>query len=138
MDWPVFFKEELKIGNLNSSVAICTLWTKKDIIHKKIPENKYCVCGNLYTIQGINPMIKNILANPKVRYIILCGSDLMESGKALINLMKNGIDENRKIVGSSGYIDSDIDAELVEKFRKNVKIINMCGKESKILNAINS
>jgi thymidylate synthase len=82
-------------------------------------------------------MIKNILANPRIRYIILCGSDLMGSGKAFISFMKNGIDENGKIIGASGYIDLNIDAKLIEKFREKVKVINMCGREAEIPNIVN-
>jgi thymidylate synthase len=131
-DWPIFFKDQIKIGNLNSSVAICTLWTKKEIIYSKIPNDKYAVCGNLYTIQGINYLIKNILANPKIRYIILCGNDLMKSGEALINLIKYGVDSDKKIVNSFGFIDSSIDLSLIELFRKNVQVIDMRGKEEEI------
>lgn len=132
MDWPIFYGEELKTGNLDSPVGICTLWTKRDMIFKNVPEEKFSVCGNLYTIQGINPMIKNILAKPTIRYIILCGADLMKSGDALINFFNNGIDENKKINGSSGYIDSNVAAEHVEKIRRGVKIVDMRGKENEV------
>jgi len=132
MDWPIFYKDELKLGNPESSVGICTLWTKKEILHSKIPENKYAVCGNLYTIQGINPMLKNILAKPSIRHIILCGADLMRSGDALISFVNSGIDSSRKIIDSSGYIDSNVDMELIEKFRQSVDVIDMRGKESEV------
>jgi len=130
--WPIFYKDDLKISNLDSSIGICTLWTKKDIIFTRLSENKYAVCGNLYTIQGINPMIKNILANPRIRKIVLCGADLMKSGEALINFIKYGIDENRKIINSSGFIDDDINQELVESLRNNIEIIDMRGREREI------
>ncbi len=132
MDWPIFYRDELKIGNTESSVGICTLWTKKEIIHSKVPEKKYFVCGNLYTIQGINPMLKNILAKPQIRHIILCGADLMQSGDALINFVNKGIDGDRKIINSSGYVDSNVDLEIIEKFRQNVNVIDMRGKESEV------
>ncbi len=132
MDWPIFFKTNLKIGNLSSSVAICTLWTKKDQIYSELPEEKYAVCGNLYSVQGVNYIIKNILANPKIRYIVLCGKNLSKSKEALINLIKNGIDENRKIIDSEAYVASNLDLELLNKFRRNVILIDMSGKENEI------
>ncbi|MBI2578751.1 MAG: DUF4346 domain-containing protein [Candidatus Aenigmarchaeota archaeon] len=135
-DWPVFYKDELKIGNLKSSFGICTLWTKKEIIYSKIPEEKYAACGNLYTVQGINPMLKNILANPGIRKIILCGADLTKSGEALINFIRHGIDENRKIVGSSGFIDDNIPDGLIEKLRSNIEILDLRGKENEIIEAL--
>ena len=129
MQWPIFYKNEIEIGN--GSAAVCTLWTKKKIIRSKLNGN-FSVCANLYTIQGINPMIKNILAKPQIRKIILCGADLMKSGVALLNLMKNGIDENRKIIGSSGFVDKNIPLDSLEKFRENVKVIDMRGREKNI------
>ena len=136
MEWPLFFKDDLVLGNLESCVAICTLWTKKDLIVGKIPNEKFSVCGNLYTQSGINYLIKNILANPKIRYIILCGSDLTGSGEALLNFIGRGIDENGKIMGSQAYIDQNIPSDLLEKFRENVKIIDMRGRENQIENII--
>jgi len=136
MEWPIFYKDDLKTGNPESPVAVCTLWTKKEIIHSQIPEEKYAVCGNLYTIQGINPLIKNVLAKPSIRHIILCGADLMKSGEALMNFARNGIDAERKIQSSSGTIDSNIPAELIENFRQNVEIIDMRGREKDIQSKI--
>ncbi|MBI2675130.1 MAG: DUF4346 domain-containing protein [Candidatus Aenigmarchaeota archaeon] len=136
MEWPIFYRDELKLGNPDSSVGICTLWTRKEIIHSKVPENKYAVCGNLYTVQGINPMLKNILAKPTIRYIALCGADLMKSGQALMNFVSSGCDSDRKIIGSSGYIDSNVDPCLIESFRSHVKVIDLRGKEEELPNAV--
>ena len=134
--WPIFFKEQLKIGNLESCVAICTLWSKKETIYEKLSKDSYCVCGNLYTAEGINYLIKNIFSYPKIRYIIVCGKEMNESGTALVNFMEKGIDENRKIMGSNCYIDSNISGELIEKFRSNIKLIDMRGKEDEIAELI--
>ncbi|MFH0890253.1 MAG: hypothetical protein V1836_03905, partial [Candidatus Aenigmatarchaeota archaeon] len=120
-EWPVFFRENLLIGNSNSAIGLCTLWTSKDVIAKSVPSDSYAVCGNLYTVQGINPMLKNILANPAIRVIIICGADLMKSGDAILNFINSGIDVSRKIVGSYGYIDSDIGDDLIEILRKSVR-----------------
>jgi len=136
MDWPLFFKDDLILGNPDSCVAICTLWTKRELITNKISKEKFCVCGNLYTQSGINYLIKNILANPKIRYIILCGSDLTGSGEALLNLVGRGIDDSGKIIGSQAYVDQSIPLNLLEKFRENIKIMDMRGKENQIENII--
>jgi len=137
MEWPVFCRESLKLGG--GRVGICTLWTKKEIIHNALPDDSYAVCGSLYTVQGINPMIKNILAKPDIRRVIVCGADLMKSGEALINFSKNGVEgQERKIIGSPGYVDSNVPMEALEKFRSSVKVVDMRGKESSILSEINS
>jgi len=77
-------------------------------------------------------MIKNILAHPTIRYLILCGVDLNNTSSAIINFMEKGIDENRKIIGHEAYIDSNIPLELIEMLRKNVRLIDMRGKETEL------
>jgi thymidylate synthase len=136
--WPTFYKDLLEIGNLQSPVALCTLWTQKDIICKELPKEKYSICGNLYTAQGINPLLKNILSNPRIRYLIICGKEMNDSGTALLNFMQKGVDENRKIIDSNAYIDSNIDLDLINKIRENVSLIDMRGKEDEIPRLIDS
>lgn len=135
-EWPIFYRDELKIGNSDNPVALCTLWTRKEIVSNDIPEKSYALCGNLYTVQGINPLIKNVLAKPSIRYIVLCGADLMKSGDALVSFFSNGIDSNRKIVGASGRIDSNIPEEHLEKIKHQVEIIDMRGHEKEMPESI--
>ncbi len=121
MHWPIFYADVLKSGNPASHVGICTLWTEQEKIVNSIDKSKYCVAGNLYSSYGVNAMIKNIFANPKIRYVILCGADLSGSGNALIRVMSGDMEGIR--------IDSNITPELLEKFRTNVKVVDMRGKE---------
>ncbi len=136
MDWPVFFRENLLIGSGSSAIGICTLWTSKDVIAGRVSPDHYAVCGNLYTVQGINPMLKNILANPNIRVIVICGADLMKSGNAMLNFIANGIGADRKIVGSYGYIDSDIGDDLIGILRKSVRVVDMRGRENELAGEI--
>jgi thymidylate synthase len=62
----------------------------------------------------------------------VCGSDLMKSGDALVSLFKNGVDKSRKIIESSGILDSDIDVSYIEKIRQNVQLIDMRGREGEV------
>ena len=78
--WPLYYRDELIVGNPKSNVAICTLWTKKELF-LDLPKEEFTVIGNLRTTYGINPLIKNILANPRIRYIVVCGEDLMKTGE---------------------------------------------------------
>ena len=137
MEWPIFFRDSLKTGNKDSNVAICTLWTEKKKILKNVSDEKYNICGNLYNANGINYIIKNVLANPLIRYIVLCGRDLRFSGEAFANFMRNGIDEKGSIIGGFGNIDMNIGKENIEKFRENVELIDMRGKEGEIESRIN-
>lgn len=136
MPWPIYFKDNLIIGNPESQVGICALWSEKNSFVQDMDKNKFSLCGNLYTTEGINYIVKNILANPRIRHIFLCGADLMKSGDALMNFLEKGVDENGKIHDSRGFISKSIKNEFLKNFRKNVKVIDLRGKEEKLKNEI--
>ncbi len=127
--WPIYFKDKLVIGNQNSSLAIATLWTPKEMVLNKIDKNDFLVMGQLYTKKGINYLVRNILAKPQVTKLILIGNDLMGSGVGLKNLIKYGIDENYKVINDDFYIEKEISLEAINDFRENVKIIDHIGIE---------
>lgn len=129
---PIFFKKSLIVGNLENNVVICTLWSKKEVFVDKLEKDKYCIIGNLYTTDGISYLFKNILANPVINYLIVCGKDLNRSGDALISFFEKGIDEKRKIIGSNAYLHSNIPLELIQVIRENIKIIDLRGREKKL------
>ena len=130
-DWPIYFKNNLYIGDPESNVGVATLWTKKELIGETLDKSKYNLVGQLYSKKGINYIIRNILANPTTRTIIVCGSDLSGSGQALVNLIEKGIDAENKIIGvSDAYIEKEIPAEAIEAFRKNVKVIDLREEQS--------
>lgn len=122
--WPICHKERLILGNPNSNTGICTLWTLKESF-AGLPKEKYSMIGNLYTSYGINPMLKNILANPRIRNIIVCGADLNRTREILSNFVEKGTDDNYKIIGSEAYIDKTIPKEAIEKLRANLRVINV-------------
>jgi len=69
---------------------------KERDIGRSIKKSQYLLIGNLYTQDGVNYLFKNILANPIVNHLIVCGKDLNQSGKALINFFRR---ESIKIKG---------------------------------------
>lgn len=127
-NWPVYFRNILRVGNLNSNVGIVTLWTERDVVEKKIPKNLYAAIGNLYAAAGINHMMRNIFANPLIRYLVVWGADMSQSGHALIRFIERGIDSQYKIVDARGELEREIPQKAIEEFRKSVKVIDMRGK----------
>ncbi|MEM4263631.1 MAG: thymidylate synthase [Candidatus Woesearchaeota archaeon] len=113
MNWPIYFKHNLDLGNTDSCVAICTLWTEKEQLEKKIPRELYAIIGNLYSEKGITYLVKNVLANPNIRHIIIFGQDMAKSGQKLIELS-----EGKKI-------STSIDEKYLEIFRKQAEIIDL-------------
>ncbi len=123
-EWPIYYKGELIIGNPKSNTAICTLWTKRELLDE-IPKDKFCVIGNLYSTYGINPMLRNILANPRIRHIFICGADLTKTGVILIDFINNGIEADYKVSGFDAYIDQGFPRAAIDELRKNITVIDM-------------
>ncbi len=128
-----------KVCNPKACVAVCTL-ADLDII---IPETVAIFSPARTKNLGIEKIIKNIVSNPDIRYLILCGSEPKGHfvGQAIISLMKNGIDEKRKIIGAKGampYLKNAADDEI-EMFKKQVEIIDLIGvtDAKKIEDAVN-
>ena len=53
-------------------VAVVTGWTVKQAIAKHLQQSEYAVIGQLYSpTRGINLLIRNLLANPHVRFLVV-------------------------------------------------------------------
>lgn len=94
-------------------------------------ESGAALSGTLQTENiGLEKVICNIIANPNIRYVILCGPESKGhlTGGALIALVKNGIDENKKIIGTEAptpYL-FNLPKEFIERFRKQiVTVVNL-------------
>jgi len=85
-------------------------------------------------------MIRNILANPNIRYIIMFGEEYsskkndsekdvqdLTAANAIRVFFEKGIDEERKIPGfeSGVHVDKNIPTELIKKVSENVKLIDL-------------
>ena len=142
MDWPVYEANQLIVGNLESPVAITTLWTNKGSIAAKIGDKRlYCVLGTLYNRKvGIDPLIRNLLARPTIRNLIICGHDRARSGEALIKFFRHGFERgvdgngNPKWIinlsdGDFGAIDIEVEEEMLHLLRQNVAFLDLRGTE---------
>lgn len=128
INWPLYFKDNLIYGNPKSEIAITTLWTPAKAIAEKIDPNLFAVVGQLYSKEGINFILRNILANPNIRHMIVCGTELSGSGKALVDFFAKGVDKNNNIIGNDfAAIQKEIPSEAIELLRKNVRCENMIG-----------
>jgi thymidylate synthase len=82
----------------------------------------------LYSNDGVNPLLRNILAQPRIRTIIICGQDRIGSADALINLAANGVDEHHAVIGTpESRVDKEIPREAIDAFRTHVEILDMRG-----------
>ncbi len=138
-DWPKYYHDKLYLGDPKSTVGLLTLWTVKEKICEKLPKESFKVAGQMYSKQGISFLLRNILASPSVRSIIVCGRDYTKAGEALLALSKNGVDKDHKIIGiSDAQLDKSIPLKKIKLVRENVEFIDLIGEDDpgKILRAL--
>jgi len=134
-NWPKYFKDRLILENPNSTIGVITLWMPKENVSEVLEPKTYSVCGQLYTKRGINYILRNILANPKIQNLVMCGIDRQESGEALKKFFEDGFEEDLdsngdlkswKIKGDEkATIHKQIPSKYLEKIRKHVKLYDL-------------
>lgn len=127
-------------GNDYSPVAVVAILDTDDT---KIPlelaelitvavEAGAAIAGTLQTENlGIEKVVANIVANPNIRYIVLCWREAHghSPAEALECLIENGVknDKRRTIIGATAptpYL-ANISLVSIERFRKQLKIVNI-------------
>ena len=121
----------------NGQTAVVTGWTVKQAIAKQLHPQEYAVIGQLYSpTRGINLLIRNLLANPHVRFLIVLNAtkeDRNAGGcECLLDFFRNGFefgfsDTGRRcwVICSDipGYIDIEIEANVLEQLRQSVECL---------------
>ena len=126
--------EEVFFGNPKSSLAVCTLSSMK--LLKEIANSnlmpKIALVGRLFSEnKGIDSLVRYVISNKKLETILLCGKDTPghRPGHSLLNLYKNGIDNEGRIICSySPDPVLTITKSEVLKFQKQVKLVNEIGE----------
>ena len=136
--------EEAYFGNKNSSVAVCTL-SSIDLL-KKLSEPKFLqnvvMVGRLLSEnKGIELLVHYVNKNPNIKTIILCGKEVWghKAGHSLLQLHKNGVDNNGRIIDSTSPDPViTLTESKVKKFQSQVRIIDMIGEtnQDKIIQSI--
>jgi len=96
-------------------------------------ETGAALSGTLQTENiGIEKIVCNIVANPNIRYLIVCGNEVEghNTGSAIKALMENGIDERRTIIGSQAMTPYlfNIPLEAIYRFREQLTLIDLIGE----------
>ena len=124
MTWPLYFPQSLHLGSPKSGLAICLLWTPAERGLADLCPEDYALAGNLYSRDGVSFLLRNVLAQPTIRTILLCGKDLTGSGAALVALMEAGLDDDHRIVGEGTRLHPEISRGAVELFRRSVRLVD--------------
>ncbi|PXF57445.1 MAG: tetrahydromethanopterin S-methyltransferase subunit A [Candidatus Methanogaster sp.] len=130
MGWPAV-SGEFTVGDEKNQIVLVTLGSSIDVTGVI---NKIAIAGTMKTENiGIEKVIANIISNPCIRYLIICGAEVHGhlAGDAFLAIHKSGIDEKNRIVGASGAIPfiSNLSSKEVERFREQVEIIDLVNVE---------
>ncbi len=142
--WPVAVRDRIAFPKFNelkvtdANVAVTFLWTMRDSVLPLLEKENLAIATNFYTPSGLQGMIRNILGNPFIRYVILIGEEYpsksegdkiseLTSANAIRAFFERGVNENRKIDGfeNAVYFDKNIPLEFIEEIRQNVKLIDL-------------
>lgn len=127
-EWPIYFRKNLIVGDLESEVGIVALWTPISSLVKLLDKQSYCLLGQLYSKEGINYIIRNILARPSIRHLVVCGQELSGSGDALVKFIEKGISDDYAVKDAEfAKIHKEIPKDALEMFRKSVAVRSNIG-----------
>ncbi|HSW90082.1 MAG TPA: thymidylate synthase [Patescibacteria group bacterium] len=129
-NWPLFYKDVLKVKDPKHHLAVCCLWTERQAVEGLLKDVPYNTIGNLYSAQGINAMLRNIFANPHIRVILIWGAEMSLSGHSLLMFSQKGIDTNRKIIAARGEIENEIPDDIIKEFQEMVAVVDMRGRSA--------
>ena len=133
--WPVTFGAYY-LKDPEGSVAICTLAseTLMDELSPLTPPG-VAIVGRVYTENyGVEKVVTNIVANPRLRTLILCGTESRHRvGQTLIALHANGRDDQGKVIGSESPqpIVRSLSEEAVSIYREKLTIVDLRDQETK-------
>jgi tetrahydromethanopterin S-methyltransferase subunit A len=95
------------------------------------------IVGTLSTENlGLERLIQNVLANPNIRFLVLCGPDSEQKighlpGASLMALFRNGVDGSGKIKEAPGKrpMIKNLGFERIERFRRQVTPVDSIGEQ---------
>ena len=113
------------VGDKKSCVAVCTL----SEVDMKLPMDNIAITGKCVTENlGMEKIIKNVITNPNIRFLILCCKEPEGHyvGQGFLCLKKNGIDSSRKIIGARGAMPflKNVNDEQIKRFNEQIELID--------------
>ena len=133
--WPPVVGEYFVLDKA-TPIAVSTLASvqlAEELAHRR--PNGLAIVGKTETENiGIDKVIKNIVTSPTIRYLIIAGIDPKGhlTGKTLLTLAENGVDENGRVIGSPGKrpVLRNVSANEIQAFRDQLQMIDMIGCEN--------
>jgi len=134
--WPPL-PGDYRVVRFQAPVAVCTL--NSDHLIGELTTNNtrgLSIIGSLHTENlGIERLIRNVLSNPNIRFLMLCGEDTQRAighlpGQSLASLLRHGVDKKRRIVNAKGKrpFIKNLDTRHIEAFRQQVQLVDHIGE----------
>jgi tetrahydromethanopterin S-methyltransferase subunit A len=100
---------------------------------KGICEKGAAICGSCKTENlGLEKVIANIISNPNIRFILLCGTEVKGhlAGQTMVALHKNGVKDGR-VVGAEGAIPfiENLADDAIKRFQEQCELVNIMEAE---------
>jgi len=98
---PLYFGDRLLTVNPHGVIGVVTLWSKPEYVRERFREagvdldpgtSPIAVFGTLYG-NGLREMLRNLLYNPQIQVLLICGHDRSGSRKELENFFTAGMVE---------------------------------------------
>jgi len=130
-------------GNDYSPVAVVVIlkWMREETppeieqLVRVAVESGAALAGTLQTENiGIEKIVCNVVANPNLRYLIVCGPESPGHlvGDALLALARSGIDQRKRIIGAKALTPwlFNVPVEYVQRFREQITMIDLVNEGS--------
>ncbi len=134
--WPPL-PGDYKVVRYGAPVAVCTL-NSAEVMEKLATSAPpgLALAGTLHTENlGIERIVRNVLANSHVRFLVVCGEDTKQAighlpGQSLVALFEQGVDESGRIRGAQGKRPflKNVTAAQIEAFRRQVELVPLVGE----------
>lgn len=156
--WPVAVCDRVAYypekSRRHANAAVTFLWTMRDAVIPRLDRDNLAIATNFYTPAGLEGMVRNVLGNPYIRYVIMLGEEYSSRSKddqvsdrtsanAIRAFFEKGIDRERKLPGfeSAVHFDRNIPTDMLTNVREGVQLIDLnmampaAGLEEKIAEA---
>lgn len=130
--WPVTFGD-YRLLDPEGSVAICTL-ASRDLIVILADEDPagVAIVGRAYTENfGVEKVVVNVVANPRLRVLLLCGTESRHRvGETLLALHARGLDNGGRVLGTTAPLPilRSIAPEAVRIFQEKLEVVDLRGE----------
>lgn len=131
--WPIAVGEYL-LGSPAAPVGVTTLGSTglPDLIVKAAPEASLAIVGKTETENiGVEKAVLNVVSNPHIRFLVLCGRDTQGhfAGQALLALLRNGVDERHRVIGTPAPrpVLKNVTEAKVARLRAQITPVDLIG-----------